>query len=459
MQPLRSIERRSLPSIAACGAILLGGVVSCSPTASPGSGDASESSSPEATADSNDSNSTGSSGTDELPDGCGDANVVSGQYCFRFVPLPLAAGTEIASDSLAWAVDLDIDGVAEAGVKTRTVDGLKALELFEVHTTEVRKVGQVIDFRGKQFNDWQFAQVDWDGDGDRDLVTVTNGIPKVRPYLQHERGTFSAGPSADLGDWSKGGPFPFNPTRIGGVSLLVGHDDGLQIYRSLDAVAWSPWGDRIEIINVCNDVYFALEHDIDGDGRPDVLALGSNAGCDPYLFGEYDANLHTLAVLRGRADGGLDPPVYVPTGAPARSILAIADIDGDDIDDLVLDLDSNVGFAGYVILPGRGSGSFDTPQVYEFEPDSGGMLASIGDLDGDGDLDGLYFRFNEALLVADDIREPQYASLERTALSRPASLGDFNGDRVQDMIVFKSRPANADPMLVDGQPGLLLSAP
>jgi hypothetical protein len=108
--------------------------------------------------------------------------------------------------------------------------------------------------------------------------------------------------------------------------------------------------------------------DFDGDGRMDLAVLG------PY----------DLAVLMGNGDGTFSAPVHFPTGPLYPQSMAVGDLNGDGLPDLVV---SNVN-VGFTVLLNTGQGNFAAPASYS-DPFTGPLL--LGDFNGDHKLDVLMF--------------------------------------------------------------------
>jgi hypothetical protein len=121
--------------------------------------------------------------------------------------------------------------------------------------------------------------------------------------------------------------------------------------------------------------------DLNGDGKPD-LVVGNSYGCAT-------CDTSTLSVLLGNGDGTFQPPVNYSSGGSYVDSVAIADLNGDGIPDLVVAngyqcvgcLNGGVG-----VLLGNGDGTFQPAASF----DSGGYFAAsvvIADLNGDGKPD------------------------------------------------------------------------
>jgi large repetitive protein len=122
--------------------------------------------------------------------------------------------------------------------------------------------------------------------------------------------------------------------------------------------------------------------DVNGDGVLDLLVAD---GCFEYCSG--DGAVTRLSVLLGNGDGTFQPAVTYATGGSRSGWVSVADVNGDGKPDAVLG-NSNVYFPnGTVgILLGVGNGTFEAPVTY----DSGGYAAvqlALADVTADGHLD------------------------------------------------------------------------
>lgn len=125
--------------------------------------------------------------------------------------------------------------------------------------------------------------------------------------------------------------------------------------------------------------YWVAVGDVNGDGMPDLVS----GGCGSYIC---DAGV--VGVLLGNGDGTFQPAVTYPVSSTVVSV-AIADLNGDTRPDLVLGTDSScptacsVGSIG--ILLGNGDGTFQPEVAHSIGGYAGGV--AVGDVNGDGEPD------------------------------------------------------------------------
>src|SRR6266568_2054686 len=137
--------------------------------------------------------------------------------------------------------------------------------------------------------------------------------------------------------------------------------------------------------------------DVNGDGKPDLL-VGNGVG--KIVNGNY--SVLTVGVLLGKGDGTFQTAIAYVSGGSSVSSVAVADVNGDGIPDLVV---ANACFASGGICPGQlgvllgnGDGTFQAAMAFA----SGGAFSSsiaIADVNGDGRPD---------LLVANQLSACSY---------------------------------------------------
>ena len=113
--------------------------------------------------------------------------------------------------------------------------------------------------------------------------------------------------------------------------------------------------------------------DLNADGSLDVVVANANSG----------ANSGTVGVLLGNGHGWFAAPVKYNSGAVGPVSVAIGDVNGDGIRDIVV---ANGG-CGIGVLLGNGDGTFRAAVTYGSSAVCGAHSVVIADLNGDGKLD------------------------------------------------------------------------
>jgi len=169
--------------------------------------------------------------------------------------------------------------------------------------------------------------------------------------------------------------------------------------------------------------------DVTGDGLADVVVTGSLGFTDYRVF-----------VFAGRPDGSLDTPVsYTSAGTGSYPIqtVAVGDVTGDGQADVVVGA-SNLGIE---VFPQLDSGTLGAPTLIE-TPDS--LRVGIGNLGGGAGLDvvSIGWGTNTASVFLDDgsghlaapvvypVRHGGYDDLE---------VGDVSGDGLDDVVVMSGQ--------------------
>ena len=296
---------------------------------------------------------------------------------------------------------------------------------------------------------------DLNGDGKLDLVSgdgcnppgkfgacdfISNGPGAVGVLLGDGRGGFGGGVTYASGGYLAGQPavadvngdgipdvlvtnacVDFNCASEGSVAVLLGNGDGtLKPAVIYDAGGFYPTSVAVA--------------DINGDGKPDVAVVSYNL----------NNQTGTLAVLFGNGDGTFKAPViYGPIGFGTPSGLAVRDLNGDGIPDVVVAnncLESTCQSGGGVfVLLGEGHGKFHPVVAYGSGGQNAGAL-TLGDVNGDGRLDILVANKTPSNTVGvllgngDGTFQPAVATAALPSVGQIA-VADFNRDGKLDLAV------------------------
>jgi hypothetical protein len=163
--------------------------------------------------------------------------------------------------------------------------------------------------------------------------------------------------------------------------------------------------------------------DLNGDGIPDLVVVNHDSG--------------DLSILFGRGDGTFAPEQRV-AATTAPMALAVGDVNGDGVPDLVV-ADSTAGPIQGVVLLSRGDGTFAPPIPLDLPPDTDYASYSLrlADFNGDGKLD-IVFNVNVSGTVlllghGDGTFGPPVAFQPRN--SGPGlAVADLNGDGKLDVV-------------------------
>jgi hypothetical protein len=232
-----------------------------------------------------------------------------------------------------------------------------------------------------------------------------------------------------------------------GVAVLLGNGDGT--FRT--AVTYSSGGAFAGSVAIA---------DVNGDGRPDLVvgnacAIFSNNAC---LYGDESG----VDVLLGNGDGTFQAPLTFLSGGSFLQFVAVADVDGDGRPDLLAvnlcafpnakkcSRTMHNGTVG--VLLGNGDGTFQPASIL----DSGGQeptSIAVGDLSGDGTLDLVVANSGSStvgVLLGNGSGGFQKAVTYFANFVSSATVADVNADGKLDLVV-----ANASSN-GDGTAGVLL---
>jgi len=209
------------------------------------------------------------------------------------------------------------------------------------------------------------ATGDFNGDGIQDIALANYANGTVDLLLGNSDGTFQD---------------PLT-TSVPGASSVAAAD--LNGDGQLDLVV-SNWNSNTVTVLLGNgDGTFQPAQPYPTGSNPSNVTLADLRGAGKLDIVHLDAN-NSVSVLLGNGDGSFQPatPVYTPASSVNLAGLAVADVNGDGIPDLVL---SDHSANAVDILTGNGDGTFQGPTSY---PTGAAPLGlALADLNHDGRLD------------------------------------------------------------------------
>jgi hypothetical protein len=292
---------------------------------------------------------------------------------------------------------------------------------------------------------------DVDGDGDLDLLTTNTGSGTVSVRLNNGAGSFSGGSnpavgsapqSVVLGDVDGDGDLDLltaNNNYVGTVSVRLNDGTGSFGGSSAPFVGNSPTS--------------VVLGDVDGDGDLDLLTANSGS--------------NTVSIRLNNGTGSFATPATNanPAVGSAPQSVVLGDVDGDgDLDLLTANYNDN----SVSVRLNDGAGSFAAPAT-NAEPAVGNSPFSLalGDVDGDGDLDLLTANDSNGGTVSVRLNDgagsfaAPATNAETTVGNYPRSLtlGDVDGDGDLDLLTANDNYAGtASVRLNDGAGGFAAPA-
>ena len=214
----------------------------------------------------------------------------------------------------------------------------------------------------------------------------------------------------------------------GGVGVLMGNGDGT--FQA--AVAYgtgAPFATSVAV------------GDVNGDGIPDLVVS------DWCRYGDCSPANGAVSVLLGNGDGTFQPPVLYGSGGYEAYSVALADLRNNGQVDVIVTntyYDKTFFHGGVSVLLGNGDGTFQAAVGY----DSGGRIATsvaVGDVNGDGIPDLVVDNYNGSggpnstvsVLFGngDGTFRPAVVYDSGGEYADSVALGDLRGNGIPDVVV------------------------
>jgi Bacterial Ig-like domain (group 3)/FG-GAP-like repeat/FlgD Ig-like domain len=286
------------------------------------------------------------------------------------------------------------------------------------------------------------AIADLNGDGNPDLVVVSQSIPGVSVFLGNGNGGFSS--RTDL--TATGGPRGLAIADVNGdgaLDIVIGN-------AANSTVSYFPgnglggFGTRVDLsTGTGTDPLSVVVADMNGDGRPDIVAGNHATG--------------TLSILFANSSGGFNTHVDYATGPPSSSpnSIAVLPISAGGFPSMIAACPTN---NSVVIINGTGPGTFN-PDVL-LTTASTPYAVALADLNRDGYLDLVIAEggANDVLVLltayGNNLTASRAAHYPVGTVPASLAIADVNGDGYLDLVVGNDATAGTVSVLLgDGAGG------
>ena len=210
---------------------------------------------------------------------------------------------------------------------------------------------------------------DIDGDKDPDFVALDKFGGQIRPYRNINGlgftsvGLFSCGAdpyTIEAADMDGDGDKDVVVGNENSSTVTIAYNDGTGAFPTTATI---PVGERPTGVALA---------DLTGDGAVDIVSAD---------WGPLSPINNTISIVLADGDGGFNP-AFTQTVQGRPGSVAIADVDGDALLDIVVSCEADSTFA---VLKGHGDGTFDPFSAFPAGVSPGGL--ALEDLDADGDPD------------------------------------------------------------------------
>jgi len=249
-------------------------------------------------------------------------------------------------------------------------------------------------------------------------VVNWNGSPRATAFVSSSKLTATI-LASDIATASTATVTVVNPSPGGGVSNIQDFSIAVHVatLSFLPEQTYSAGAFATE---------FVATADVNGDGIPDLVVAIQNCP------GGTCSNDGMVGVLLGKGDGSFQPPVLYDSGGKWADCVAVADLNGDGIPDIVVtNSPSNSSTVG--VLLGNGDGTFQPAMTHS----AGGIYVAVADVNGDGKPD-LITKVDgccvEVLLGNGDGTFQTGVEYRANGVGSIA-VTDLNGDGIPDLVV------------------------
>jgi len=205
---------------------------------------------------------------------------------------------------------------------------------------------------------------DFDGDGIGDFATASVVADQVSVVLGLGDGTFA-----------EQSPIPVG-TQPG--SIVSGQFDGV---AGQDLVTANKGSSDLSVLLSQGDGTFLPGAPVPLDRQPSWLVTADFDGDGALDLATANPETDEVSVLAGHGDGTFAAPIHVDSGIVSPRLLAVADLNGDDIQDLAIGSSADIS-----VLVGNGDGTF-APGTNWVVGAAALQAISAGDLNRDGRQD------------------------------------------------------------------------
>ena len=356
--------------------------------------------------------------------------------------------------------DLDGDGKADLVVANGSSNTLSVLR--NISTTgniSASSFAAKVDFATGTFTEY-VAIGDVDGDGKPDLVVVNNNNISVLRNTSTP-GSISAASFAAKVD--------FDLVFTGPVFVAIGDVDGdgkpdlvaassgvssVSVLRNTStpgSINATSFAARVNFTTGATPFSVAIG-DVDGDGKPDLVVANAAVGAN------------SISVLRNTSTSGIinassfAAKVDLTTGVTPRSV-AMGDVDGDGKPDFAVANSNSTSTTISVLRNTSTPGSISAESKVDFTSGTAPRSVAIGDLDGDGKPDLVVANENSTSIsvlrntsTSGIINASSFAAkVDFTTGTTPVSvaIGDMDGDGIPEIAAANGTASSVSVFQID----------